>query len=48
MGAMRRETKKLLGLYLESIKLMLILALKTEIVESWDWSATHKSLIPII
>ena len=48
MGAMRRETKKLLGLYLERIKLMLILALKTEIVESWDWPATHKSLIPII
>lgn len=48
MGAKRRETNKLLLLYLENIKVMLILASKTEIVESWDRTATHKSLIPII
>lgn len=48
MGAKRRETNKLLRLYLENIKVMLILASKTEIVESWDWTATHKSIIPII
>lgn len=47
MGAMRRETNKLLLLVFGKYKSNATDQSKTEIVESWDRTATHKSLIPL-